>query len=151
MGSSIRLLAGSPKELKVWVKYSPAAISKKGDYKGSDFNVGDMDKGIIYIALLDDSKTTYKDYSWPTIVRTADLENYSFKKNASNVIAYGEHILAEATPGSDMIEITIPIETKREGVTPTNILVVCSASQYGDYYCGGKGSTLYVDDFKLVY
>lgn len=142
---------GSPKELKVWVKYSPAAISKKGDYKGSDFNVGDMDKGIIYIALLDDSKTTYKDYSWPTIVRTADLENYSFKKNASNVIAYGEHILAEATPGSDMIEITIPIETKREGVTPANILVVCSASQYGDYYCGGKGSTLYVDDFKLVY
>lgn len=142
---------GQPKAMKVWVKYSPQNITKKGEYKGSDFNVGDPDKGIIYIALLDDSKMSYKNNSYPVIVRTADLENYSFKKDGANVIGYGEHILAEATPGSGMVEITIPIETKREGVTPSNILVVCSASQYGDYYCGGKNSTMWVDDFKLVY
>lgn len=142
---------GQPKAMKVWVKYSPKSISSKGQYAGSDFNVGDPDKGIIYIALLDDSKMSYKNNSYPVIIRTADLENYSFKKDGANVIGYGEHILAEATPGSGMVEITIPIETKRQGVTPSNILVVCSASQYGDYYCGGDKSTMWVDDFKLVY
>ena len=85
------------------------------------------------------------------VVRTADLANYSLKKENANVIAYGEHLFSAATPGNDLIEITIPIETLREGVTPENIVVVCAASRYGDYYTGGPGSTMIVDDFKLVY
>jgi hypothetical protein len=34
---------------------------------------------------------------------------------------------------------------------PTYLIVVCSASKYGDYFTGGAGSVLYVDDFSLEY
>lgn len=34
---------------------------------------------------------------------------------------------------------------------PTYIVIVCSASKYGDYFVGGRGSTLYVDEFSLDY
>ncbi len=142
---------GSPKALKVWVKYNPVAITKVGNGTPSGVNKGDMDTGLIYIALLDGSTVTYQKYTWPVVVRTADLANYSLKKENANVIAYGEHLFSAATPGNDLIEITIPIETLREGVTPENIVVVCAASRYGDYYTGGPGSTMIVDDFKLVY
>lgn len=143
---------GQPKALKVWVKYSPTNNVTIGkNYKGNEIAKGDQDRGIIYIALLDDSKMEYDGESWPVIVRTADLDNYGFKKDAQNVIAYGEHIFRDATEGSGLVEITIPIETKRTNVTPSNILVVCSASQFGDYYTGSDKSTMWVDDFKLVY
>lgn len=146
-----RPFTGEPKAMKIWVKYEPQKVTKKGDYKGDDLNVGDLDRGIVYIALLDDSKITYNGHSWPVIVRTADLANYSFKKNAANIIAYGEHVFTEATPGSGLIEVNIPIEYIRQGVTPSNILVVASSSIYGDYYCGGTNSTMYIDDVELVY
>lgn len=146
-----RPFTGFPKAMKIWVKYRPAEVTKKGEYKGTDLNVGDPDKGIVYIALLDDSKVNYNGNEWPVIVRTKDLEGYSFKKDASNVIAYGEHILATATEGEDMLQVTIPIDVKKNGVRPSNILVVASASIYGDYYCGGTGSVLYIDDVELVY
>ena len=146
-----RPFTGEPKALKVWAKYTPAKITKAPSGTPDGVAVGDMDTGIIYVGLVDNSTVSYKDYTWPVIVRTADLNGYSFKKDGANVIAYGEHVFSEATAGDELIEITIPIEYVRQGVTPSNIVVVCSASRYGDYYCGGPGSTLIVDDFKLVY
>lgn len=144
---------GQPKALKVWVKYSPTnnVTVNNNKYKGDEIKKGDQDRGIIYIALLDDTKVEYEGESWPIIVRTADLDNYGFKKDAPNVIAYGEHIFRGATEGDGLVEVTIPINTQRTGVTPSNILVVCSASQFGDYYTGSDKSTMWVDDFKLVY
>ena len=146
-----RPFTGEPKALKVWAKYTPGSSYSIGYYSGTEISSDGPDRGIIYIALLDDSKMEYNGYSWPVIVRTQDLTNYSFKKDAANVIAYGEHVFAEATPGSDLIEIEIPIEYYRQGVTPSNIIVTCAASQFGDYYAGAANSTLIVDDFKLIY
>lgn len=137
-----------PRQMKIWVKYSPQAQPKSDASLG--VNAGDLDNGAIYIALLDDSKMEYKGKQWPVIVRTADLANYSFKKDAANVIAYGERILTEATPGDGMIEVTIDIDY-RDTRKPSNILVVCAASRYGDYYIGAPGSTMWVDDVELVY
>ena len=34
---------------------------------------------------------------------------------------------------------------------PTYIVVVASASKYGDYFTGGDGSVLFIDDFSLEY
>lgn len=144
-----RPFTDTPKALKFWVKYIPQAYGK--DFNDQGVKKGDMDKGIVYIALLDDSKVSYQGESWPVMVRTADLTNYSFKKDAANVIAYGEHVFEGATQGDGMIEVTIPIEYVRQGVTPSNILIVCSASIYGDYYCGAANSTMWVDDMELVY
>ena len=34
---------------------------------------------------------------------------------------------------------------------PKYIIVVASASKYGDYFTGGSNSTLLIDDFELIY
>ena len=34
---------------------------------------------------------------------------------------------------------------------PKYILITASASKYGDYFTGGNGAVLYVDDLELMY
>ena len=34
---------------------------------------------------------------------------------------------------------------------PTHIVICAAASYLGDYFTGGIGSTLFVDEFELVY
>ncbi len=137
-----------PAQLKGWVKYTPATI----EYDADDYNQlkkGDMDKGIIYIALLDDSRMdSYNGKSYPQIVKTKEKE--FFDKNGSNVIAYGEMVLDGATSGDGMVEFTINLNYTRTDVKPSYILCTASASIGGDYFVGGK-STMWLDDLELVY
>ena len=48
-------------------------------------------------------------------------------------------------------EVNIPLVYRDLAKKPTHLLIVFSASKYGDYFHGGKGSVLYVDDFSLEY
>ncbi|MDE6801780.1 MAG: DUF4493 domain-containing protein [Muribaculaceae bacterium] len=142
-----------PKALKGYVKYTPATISDvDGSPAGVTINKGDMDTGIIYIAILDDTPgKAYGSYKgWPQIVATKDISNYGFKPGADNVIAYGERVFTQATPGEDLIEFEIPLDYHTRDVKAGNIIVVASASRYGDYYTGGP-SVMYLDDLELVY
>lgn len=68
-------------------------------------------------------------------------------------IAYGELPSGATTQSEGLEEFTIPLKYKEKffDEQPTHIIVVCSASKYGDYMVGGDGSTLYVDDFELIY
>lgn len=142
-----RPFTARPKALRGYIKYTPKTV----EYAGGGVNIGDMDRGIIYMALVDGSTQTYGKYSgWPQIVATKDIANHSFNKNGANVIAYGERIFTEATPGSDMIAFEIPLDYKRTDVRPSNIILTISASQFGDYYAGGF-SVMYIDDLELVY
>ncbi len=143
-----------PKEVKLWAKYTPGTETKKGT--GTHLS-GDADEGIIYIALVDDTMMTWdgnnqtNQKDWPQVVRTNADYQWFFNKNGANVIAYGEHVFTAATEGDGLIEITIPIEYFKAGVTPSNIIFVASASRYGDYFEGRENSTLYIDDIELVY
>ena len=139
-----------PVALKGWVKYSPATVNfESNDYPA--LKKGDTDNGIIYIALLDatmtDDGTSGKSY--PVIINTATKQ--LLDKNAAQVIAYGELKFTEATAGSDMIAFEIPITYFRTDVKPSNIMVTASASIGGDYFVGGEGSKMWVDDLELVY
>ena len=141
-----------PRALRGYIKYTPQAIDNvKGAPAGVTVNKGDMDAGIIYIALLDGNKQTFNSYSWPVIVRTKDLTNYSFDSGSSSVIGYGEKVFTEATAGDGLIEFEIPIDYMRSDVKVSNIMVVASASRYGDYFTGGANSVMYLDDLELVY
>ena len=141
-----------PKALKGYIKYSPQAITHVDSDNLPDVHTGDMDSGILYIALVDDSHKSYQSYkSYPWIVRTADPANWLFSKDKPNVIAYGERIFTESTAGDGMIEFEIPIEYYKTDIKPSNIIVVASASRYGDYYTGGQSSTMWLDDLQLVY
>ena len=138
-----------PKALRGYIKYTPQNVT----YSSTDkISKGDLDRGIIYIALVDGSTMSYGSYSgWPQIVATKDIDNYSFNKDGANVIAYGEKIFTEAVGGeSSMVQFEIPLNYVRTDIKPSNIIITCSASQYGDYYSGGP-SVMYLDDFELVY
>ncbi|MCH5220923.1 MAG: DUF4493 domain-containing protein [Muribaculaceae bacterium] len=151
-----RPFAAKPKSVQLWVKYIPKTVqsgSKSGD--GNYMPAGSLDQGIIYAALVDDTKQKYTQSGnnfngteWPCIVRTASAE--LFDKDGANVIAYGEQIFMEATEGEGLILIEIPFKYK-SAKTPSNIIFVASASRYGDYFQGGEGSTMYIDDIKMIY
>lgn len=147
-----RAWATRPKALRGYIKYTPAAISDvNGAPAGVTVNKGDMDTGIIYIGILDDTKMSYGSYSgWPQIVATKNIDSYGFKSTDHKVIAYGEKVFTEATPGDGLIEFEIPLDYHRTDVKASNIIVVASASRYGDYYTGGP-SVMYLDDLELVY
>ncbi|MBR5610896.1 MAG: PCMD domain-containing protein [Bacteroidales bacterium] len=48
------------------------------------------------------------------------------------------------------IKFTIPLEYRNLN-QPTYIVISGAASRYGDYFTGGLGSTLYLDELELVY
>lgn len=100
-----------------------------------------MDQCAIYIALAKKSFTFNNEKE----------EEYINYKEDENIIAYGELPSGEATSGDGYAEFTIPLKYKNFIDKPTHIIVVCSASKYGDYMTGGKGSLMYVDDFELIY
>ena len=147
-----------PKAVKGWVKYRPTAIDNKYEYnalpEGAELKQGDLDQGIIYVALLSDNLNIQGDGStYPVLIKTkkqSDGKPKLFNSTASNVVAYGEKIFNE-TSGEEMVEFTINLNDVHAEETVAYIMVVCSASRYGDYFAGGRGSTMWVDDLELVY
>ncbi len=146
-----RSFTSRPLALHGYVKYISATVSNPLEGKlESNAN----DEGIVYIALGDweGEKTDYG--TWPVTVQT----NYKNPQNAKlfdptsdKIIAYGEKVFHESTGGDNvMVEFTIPLKY-REGRIPTDIILVASSSRYGDYFAGGVGSTMWLDDLKLIY
>lgn len=149
-----RPFTGRPKQLKGWVKYSPVAITDVADNAPSEYKKGDMDRAIIYIALLDGSKAQgdASEAGWgdfPVVVKTKTTE--LFNKDGADVIAYGERVFEGEIGANGMVEFTINLDYKRSGVIPTYILLTMSASKGGDYFTGGSGSKMWIDDLELVY
>ena len=129
---------GRPTKLTGYYKYQPVVVNR-GGY--AELTEGQMDKCSIYIALCD----------WQTAFRVSTGNKQFVDLNASDIIAYGELSDAEASQ-TDMQEYKrFEIDIKYRDLTrkPTYILIVASASKYGDYFTGGEGSTLYIDEFEL--
>lgn len=131
--------------LKGFYKYKPVNVDNVGDNLPADATVseGQPDQCSIYIAL---AKKSY-------LINNKDENSFIKFADDPNIIAYGELPSGAATEGDDYVEFNIPLKYKKESFDekPTHIIIVCSASKYGDYMTGGEGSTLYLDDFKLVY
>lgn len=140
-----------PKALKVWARYEPVNITHDDTSALPSVSKGDPDNGIVYIALVTDQTMSYNSETWPQIVKTSSSSRQLFDPSGSNVVAYGEHVFTSATTESGLVEITIPLNDVNPNLTVSNIIIVASASRYGDYFVGGNGSLLYLDDFELVY
>ncbi len=68
------------------------------------------------------------------------------------VVAYGElPIEQNVHSNGEWKEVNIPFVYRNLTRKPTHLVIVCSSSKYGDYFHGGDGSVLYLDDFELVY
>ena len=131
--------------LKGFYKYKPVNVNNVGNNLPADATVskGNPDQCSIYIAL---AKKSY-------LINNKDESTFIKFADDPNIIAYGELPSGAATEGDDYVEFNIPLKYKKESFDekPTHIIIVCSASKYGDYMTGGEGSTLYLDDFELVY
>ena len=142
-----RPFTSRPTSLTGYVRYQPQAINYSSL---SEAPTGNMDQGIIYIAVLDATTESYGGQSFPFVIKTKSSERRLFDKEDARVLAYGEKVFTEATSGDGMVEFNIPLTYNRTDVKAVYILVVCSASRYGDYFTGGP-SVMYIDDFTLNY
>lgn len=133
-----------PTSLHGFFQYAPTNVSHVGKNQPSGtISKGDPDVCSIYIAL---SKKVLT-------VDNTNLNSFIQYKTDPNVIAYGELPISQcvSTNGS-WKEFTIDLEYKtQEKPSDMYIIVVASASKYGDYFTGGDGSVLYLDDFELIY
>lgn len=129
---------GRPTKLKGYYQYSPKNVNwgAHGEIKN-----GDQDKCTIYVALCD----------WTTPFRVNTKESLFVDTNANYVLGYGELSDENASKSMSAYE-SFEIDIKyRKNINKkvTYILIVASASKYGDYFTGGEGSTLYIDEFSL--
>lgn len=138
-----RPFTGRPSQLKGYYKYNPSNIDNIDTDRVTAVQKGDRDLCSIYILLA--------DWDAPFAVSTGD--NIFVDINDPSVIAYGELGADKTSPESmaSYEEFTIDIKYRDITRKPTYILIVCSSSKYGDYFTGGEGSTLLLDEFQLVY
>lgn len=129
-----------PTSLRFYCKYETSKITQAVDRY--EHLKGENDMCHIYVALTTEKVT----------IRTKNEE--AFNPNASSVIAYGEFISDQNVSGSEKNgykKVEIPLEYKKTGVTPKYIIIVCSASRYGDFFTGGENSKLWLDEMELGY
>ncbi len=133
-----------PTALHGWFQYAPKLI----DYVGSNQPSGTVSKGdtdicSIYIAL---AKKIY------TIDNT-DISTFIQFDTDDNIIAYGELPAEQCVDtGGQWKEFTIDLKYKTlDCPKDMYLILVASSSKYGDYFTGGDGSIMYLDDFELIY
>lgn len=129
-----------PIKLRGWANYRPATVQ----YDGGGLSKGDTDQGSMYVAL------ATKQYH---IFTKSGSEQSLFNSQDAGILAYGEIVWTDnfGDDGS-LRQFEINIEP-REGYytqAPAYLIIVASASRYGDYFAGGA-SVLYLDDLELVY
>ena len=135
-----RPFSAFPSKLRFNYKYTSNTIDKVGD-DAFQYLKGRPDSCHIYIALT--------DWDEPLEIRTRPAERQLFDKNDSKVIAYGEYIQGSTTSSYQQKDIIL--NYKYNNRTPKYIVVVASASKYGDYFTGGVGSKLWLDNLELIY
>lgn len=149
-----------PTALRGWVKYNCGVIDMISENPpGENFVAGESyDTGIIYIAMgtwtpEEYGVSTYESdmlgtEQTPIIVDTRDKATF-FNPYSDAVISYGELLLSQTQ--SEWMEFIIPLEYTTTSVVPTHLVIVASASRYGDYFTGSTSSTMWLDDLELIY
>ncbi len=128
-----------PTALKGWYKYLPEII---GDADGAYAGLkGKLDTCQIQILLA--------DWDAPFTVNT--VEGHFVDFDGEDILAYGKFEPKVSQDMDEYEEFLIPLEYRDLTRTPTYIVITACASKYGDFFIGGVGSTLYVDEFELLY
>ena len=124
-----------PLALQGYFKYVPEIVNK-GSHNGMS---GKTDICQIQIMLA--------DWDAPFDVDTGNQKFVDV--NGSDIIAYGS-LETDETMASYR-KFTIKLDYRDVTRIPKYIVIVAAASRYGDYFTGGVGSTLYLDEFEFVY
>jgi hypothetical protein len=132
-----------PTALHGWFHYTSGKI----DYRGGNTpeGLGEMgtdDLCSIYVALSKKQKQ----------VDNTKTETFLDLENDTDIIAYGRLADKEAVTTNGWKEFTLDFKYKTlEPQETYYLIIVFSASKYGDYFTGSTNSVMYVDDLELVY
>ena len=130
-----------PVGLKGYFKYNPKKIDKTKSPYG-DLS-GRPDTCQVQILLT--------DWSEPFTINTSSNKFVQIDSDP-NIIAYGKmEYSPESGSMSGYEEFTILLEYRDMTRIPKYVVITACASKYGDYFTGGVGSTLLVDEFEFVY
>lgn len=130
---------GRPAALKGWYCYSPKPIGyAEAPHKDK---IGQTDRCQITVFLTDWDKSFRINTTTGTFVDV---------KNDPGIIAFARLETDEDTEGKYK-EFTLPLEYRDKTRRPKYLVIACAASYLGDYFTGGVGSTLHVDEFEFIY
>lgn len=126
-----RPYSGRPTKMRGWYKYLPKPVNLAADpaFPYTD-SIGKMDWAHIYIKL--ENWGTATDRPAPSAI---------------TLVATGEFRTNKETAKYEKFEFNINYLTT--AVKPTHVLITATPSINGGDFCGGVGSTLYVDEFEL--
>ncbi len=126
-----------PLKLTGYYNYHSGSIDKaKAPYESMK---GKQDSCHIYVALC--------DWTEPFTVNTVDGKLRDFSD--PGIIALGELKTDRSTDGYE--KFTIDIRYRDTVRKPTYIVLVASASKYGDYFTGSTSSVLYLDEMDFIF
>ncbi|MBQ6688939.1 MAG: PCMD domain-containing protein [Bacteroidales bacterium] len=127
-----------PIALRGYYKYSPVVVDKaKEPYMDMK---GQMDQCQILMFLADWSK--------PFTVNTNEKKFVNLD-NDPGIIALGQINTSEAS--DEYIRFTLPLVYRDNSRIPSYLVIAAASSRYGDYFTGGIGSVLFVDEFEFIY
>lgn len=131
--------AARPYSLRGYYSYAPKVI----DHAAENYveKIGTMDKAQIQVILTD----------WDEPFRVATSSGtFVDVKNDPHIIAHGVIETDEDTQGKYK-EFECVLEYRDVLRTPKYIVVSACSSLYGDYFTGGLGSVMYIDDWEFIY
>ena len=136
-----------PEALCGYYCYQPVTI----DYAQSPYKdmLGKMDTGRIQVILADWDKnpnSSVDEKGRFHVINSKD--QFVDIENDPAIVGYGEMTFDSWMDAYEQFEIPISYRDTRN---PSVVVIVASGSRYGDYFTGGDGTVLYVDDFSFKY
>lgn len=128
-----------PVRVQGMYKYTGAIIDRaSNEFKNL---IGQPDTCSVWAALIDSDE--------PYEIRTNPNNRRLFNPDGPEVIAFGQLLNAETI--TSYVPFDFELKYKSTSRVPKYLIICASASKYGDYFTGGAGATMYIDDIKLVY
>lgn len=129
-----------PVKLEFEYKYTSAKINVVNNNRGSATE--EDDSGFIYFLLTD------KIYNIDTSNESSFIKEENYASD-EHILAYGSLTIPQTVSEFQKGEIKLTYKTLDK--RPTHIIIVASSSKKGDYFTGGEGSTLWIDELELIY
>lgn len=127
-----------PLALRGYFKYSPVTVDNAR--KPYEDMMGKTDQSQILMFLTDWASTFTVNTATGTFVNL---------DSDPGIIASGQ--LNTSETDSDYVRFTIPLIYRSNDRIPTYVVIACASSRYGDYFTGGVGSVLLIDEFEFIY
>lgn len=144
-------LAGLGAKLDWGVPFNARPIAMRGYYKYAPKTI-DMAKAPYtdYKGQIDQSQILVFLTDWTGTFRiNTSSKDFVDLDNDPGIIALGQQNTSKTD--SEYVSFTLPLVYRDAKRIPNYIVIAAASSRYGDYFTGGVGSVLYVDEFELIY